>query len=69
MWSVLAAVFALSHLALIVLLIVGAPLALRWSWMPKVHTWIVPTVIGYSLLWRKHESAAGTAVARTQFLP
>jgi len=37
MWIALAAVFALGHLALIILLIVGAPLSLKWSWMPKVH--------------------------------
>lgn len=37
MWSALALLFAASHLTLIVLLIVGAPLALHWSWMPKVH--------------------------------
>lgn len=37
MWSALAVLFAATHLALIVLLIAGAPLALRWSWMPKMH--------------------------------
>lgn len=37
MWSALDLLCAVGHLSLILLLIVGAPLALRWSWMPKVH--------------------------------
>jgi hypothetical protein len=42
MWRFAAALFGLSHLALIVLLIVGAPLSLIWNWMPKIH---VPAAI------------------------
>ena len=42
MWSALAALFGLSHFTLIVLLIVGAPPAIRWRWMPKLH---IPAVI------------------------
>jgi hypothetical protein len=37
MWSAGAVFFGLCHFTFIVLLIVGAPLALLWSWMPKVH--------------------------------